>query len=839
MGAAMTPLRSVTHVPVADGSSPPAVADLRIDVLGTTRVRRGGAAVALTRQDRRVVAALVLLACETGLVESETVEEHAWLRPPTQRALRSTVYRLRRDLGEDAVLTRRRAIGLNPVRLQTDLEMFIAACIECRAHPSVEAADAALRLVRGEPFADLSEHPLWVPIRRTWRERINAVLDTKIECLAERGDLLEAIELTRAQLADNPVAADRWLRLVRMLDRGGRPVDASRAVEEARRAFAAVGMTLPGALSVAATAIVAPRSRPMGAPGGGPGAAPARPVPVPVPVPVQHDSNEHHDLVGEVVRVAAVVGEPLSLRRLPIMLDVGLPTVGALVSEGVAAGLLAVDGDEVTLAAGVNGRAVLDALPPSRRAELARRTAHHAPWAGSRRGAVVRMRLALADTAAGWSAAAGGLLRDVGFDSSLSPQELLAAIDELVGSDEAAAADPVMRSHLEARVSVALHELGRHDEAFRRSDTGYRLAVGAGAGDAVCRSLVLSTFPAVDMVTDRGRHAEALARSWRPSATTAEHSAHVEAVLAFHQLARGPLGAGEVHAAAALAALEDVTDPEVAANVAALVTYDLTWGRNFVEVADQVAAACRAEGRVVMMMRGLAYGYCGRMRRREVSFDHPVMEEFEVLGGDATAWMVVRSAMMLASRSSLRGDTATLERVGQALASSNPNAVHHVVRRLLRLHGRLSTQPEWTTLDPADIVGDPAEWDISCPVDVALWRAASALTTGDLVAAGRLLEAIPGAVLDAERSMLVVTRLPLLAMIAGRVGDRDLAGRLLERNRAAAGTDLSLLPAVHLGPSESWLAALADLAQDPAAAGLHEAAAARLQGLGARVLECS
>ena len=240
-------------------------------------------------------------------------------------------------------------------------------------------------------------------------------------------------------------------------------------------------------------------------------------VPVPVPVPVQHDSNEHHDLVGEVVRVAAVVGEPLSLRRLPIMLDVGLPTVGALVSEGVAAGLLAVDGDEVTLAAGVNGRAVLDALPPSRRAELARRTAHHAPWAGSRRAAVVRMRLALADTAAGWSAAAGGLLRDVGFDSSLSPQELLAAIDELVGSDEAAAADPVMRSHLEARVSVALHELGRHDEAFRRSDTGYRLAVGAGAGDAVCRSLVLSTFPAVDMVTDRGRHAEALARSWRPS----------------------------------------------------------------------------------------------------------------------------------------------------------------------------------------------------------------------------------------------------------------------------------------------------------------------------------
>ncbi len=237
-------------------------------------------------------------------------------------------------------------------------------------------------------------------------------------------------------------------------------------------------------------------------------------------------------------------------------------------------------------------------------------------------------------------------------------------------------------------------------------------------------------------------------------------------------------------------------------------------------------------------MRCQIYEFCGLMRQRSVTFDHPVIDELQVLGGERRhLWMTVRAALVAQVRAALAGDRAGGDAVRSAMAAAGGAMLPGVVRRISDTYGRLAFSPEWSTVRAVDLMGDPREWHVSASCDLRLWTAAVASAAGRVDDARAALERIDTDVLSADPSLLSVSRLPLLALLVNELGDRDLASRQLDLHSGLAGRDVTLLPAVHFGPTDSWLAMMADVAGSPTAAALHENAAGRLGELGARVLE--
>lgn len=280
----------------------------------------------------------------------------------------------------------------------------------------------------------------------------------------------------------------------------------------------------------------------------------------------------------------------------------------------------------------------------------------------------------------------------------------------------------------------------------------------------------------------------------------------------------------------------ELDDPTLRSKIVPMLTYELLWDRSFVPEAEEFTSNCRAEGAIIGALGGQSYVLGGRMRRREITFDDAGVTELELLGLDGGLWTMLPSLLMSVCRGILRGDSSPLDRMVDAhLSESAP--ITNLATRVFEVHLRQLSTPRWDTLAAHELVGDPRTWDVRNPVDVTLFHAADAVARGAADEARAQLALLIEPLLDATPSVLVVSRLPLVALTARALGDAAVASTLLDLNLAAAGTDLCLLPAVHFGPSESWLALLADVAQAPSAGALHDAAAARLRQLDARVLE--
>lgn len=208
---------------------------VRISVLGPTEVIANGRRLQLTQQDLRVLTALVAVAADAE-TDSEHVEAYAWHEPPSPRALQSSVYRLRKLLGDDAIITRRRRVLLNRERVVTDLDEFIdlAGSDPLAAPRERGPLGAALGLVRGAPFDTMAGHPAWADLRGRWADRVDDLIDAMVHQVRIDGDVSAAIPLAREHLSHVPSSGRRWMRLIDLLASVGRRADALRTVEQAR-----------------------------------------------------------------------------------------------------------------------------------------------------------------------------------------------------------------------------------------------------------------------------------------------------------------------------------------------------------------------------------------------------------------------------------------------------------------------------------------------------------------------------------------------------------------------------------------------------------------------------
>jgi DNA-binding SARP family transcriptional activator len=211
---------------------------MRVQVLGPAIVV-GHADV--QQRDRTVLAALVVRSPMTtdGLAEALWGEE-----PPSsyRKVIQGSIVRLRRLLGQEAILTIRQGYGLNVPDEEIDVRRFDADVSRARAMMAegepANATDllrATLRLWRGEPFEEVAE---W-DAAAAEAARLSAVResaeDLLIEAALAAGHPEEAAALAQPLATAAPYREPRWALWARALYAGGRQAEALDVITRLRR----------------------------------------------------------------------------------------------------------------------------------------------------------------------------------------------------------------------------------------------------------------------------------------------------------------------------------------------------------------------------------------------------------------------------------------------------------------------------------------------------------------------------------------------------------------------------------------------------------------------------
>ncbi|MBO0517712.1 AfsR/SARP family transcriptional regulator, partial [Streptomyces beijiangensis] len=165
-------------------------------------------------------------------------------------ALQALIARLRRTLGKDAITSTPGGYRLEAERTDIDLYDFEhrtrSAAARLEAGAPAEAAEtlrAALALWRGPALADLpgTDHAVRPEAQRQAAHRLR--IEADLRAGTDPNALLpELTELTAAHPYDEPLRA----QLIRALRAAGRPAEALRAYEKARRTLADELGTDPG-----------------------------------------------------------------------------------------------------------------------------------------------------------------------------------------------------------------------------------------------------------------------------------------------------------------------------------------------------------------------------------------------------------------------------------------------------------------------------------------------------------------------------------------------------------------------------------------------------------------
>jgi hypothetical protein len=338
---------------------------------------------------------------------------------------------------------------------------------------------------------------------------------------------------------------------------------------------------------------------------------------------------------------------------------------------------------------------------------------------------------------------------------------------------------------------------------------------------------------------DDGEYAFQLAASWleelrEPGAETAL----LMAVVAMHQMARHDLSTGVAMAHRALAMTEALDDHVLRRRVLRLVTADGSWCRDLVDAASELRDVACVDGDMRRVTVADLYIGCAALRQQNATFDAPRLGELLASGHNSESAAVRFRALALQGVvAATRADAAIYATVGDRLSKVLEHVKWLPMIEVARFAERLTSTPHWQRLPADELVGNPVSWRVRSGLDIELYRAARAARRGQRARAGHMLDAIGRSVVDPPGSVLWPTRLPVLALTACAVGDRELAGRLLHQHLPARQLDLSMLPAFYLGPASAWLALLADTARDPLAHVLHSEAAQRWEQVGGKVME--
>jgi DNA-binding SARP family transcriptional activator len=200
-------------------------------ILGPLEVIDGGRSVPLGGPKQRSVLALLLLRANE-VVGTDTLIDRLWgERPPATAAkvLQVQIWRLRKTLGADALVTRRPGYMLSIDVEELDLSRFERLVADARgAAPAVAAAKLreALAIWRGTPLADLAHEDFAAAeIARLEELRIVAV-EERVEAdlaLGRHGELVPDLE---ALVAAQPYRERLHGQLMLALYRSGRQADA-------------------------------------------------------------------------------------------------------------------------------------------------------------------------------------------------------------------------------------------------------------------------------------------------------------------------------------------------------------------------------------------------------------------------------------------------------------------------------------------------------------------------------------------------------------------------------------------------------------------------------------
>jgi predicted ATPase/DNA-binding SARP family transcriptional activator len=219
-------------------------------VLGSIQVLDGDRPVELGGPlPRRLLTALV--AAEGRPVPDDRLSESVWEgRPPasSQTAMQVYVSRLRRalgDTGRDALRHTATGYRLLTTPGATDIERFTEQISAARllaassqSDKALPALDAAMRLWRGDPFADLPTDPGIAAARAHLRELRDSAEEDRVTARLAMGQDAAAVAELEALVRAAPYRERRWALLVLSLYRCDRQAEALAAVRRVRSLLA-------------------------------------------------------------------------------------------------------------------------------------------------------------------------------------------------------------------------------------------------------------------------------------------------------------------------------------------------------------------------------------------------------------------------------------------------------------------------------------------------------------------------------------------------------------------------------------------------------------------------
>jgi DNA-binding SARP family transcriptional activator len=210
-------------------------------VLGPLEVADHGSSVALGGGKQRALLAVLLLHANE-VVGTDRLIDELWGQAPPLTVTKSVhvyVSRLRRELGEDRVVTRPPGYLLRLEPRELDLKRFEALLAEARngdgdATTTARTLREALALWRGPPLADLAYEPFaQIEIARLEELRW-AALEARIDADLACGRHAELVGELQALIAAHPLRERLHCQLMLALYRSARQADALEAYRNAR-----------------------------------------------------------------------------------------------------------------------------------------------------------------------------------------------------------------------------------------------------------------------------------------------------------------------------------------------------------------------------------------------------------------------------------------------------------------------------------------------------------------------------------------------------------------------------------------------------------------------------
>ena len=205
-----------------------------IHVLGAPVIRRPEGPITGRAAHRRRLALVAILAAARGRpVGRDRIIGLLWPDTPADAARHSLsegLYVLRKELGDDGFLALGDEVGLDPARVNSDLDDFERALAEGRWEDAVRAYGGPF--LEGFYVSDAPEFERWAEGERDRLARgYGRALEELATAAEAAGVPLRAADWWRRLLAHDAFSSRVALRLVRVLQRGGERAAALRAAE--------------------------------------------------------------------------------------------------------------------------------------------------------------------------------------------------------------------------------------------------------------------------------------------------------------------------------------------------------------------------------------------------------------------------------------------------------------------------------------------------------------------------------------------------------------------------------------------------------------------------------